>query len=84
MSSKPYQPSKYEDADIIAIQALSQGIANEGQQKRAFDWIVNSVSQYYDLSFYPGDGGRRDTDFAEGKRFVGAQIVKMLKLKTGG
>lgn len=83
-NSKPYHPPKYQDADILAIQALEQGIANEGQQKRALAWIVNEVSGYYDMSFYPGEEGRRDTDFAEGKRFVGSHIVKMLKLKTGG
>lgn len=83
-NEKPYQPAKYTDKEIIAIQALQAGNANEGQQIAALNWIINNVCQYYDLSFYPGEGGRRDSDFAEGKRYVGAQIVKMMKLKTGG
>lgn len=81
--NKPYLPAQYDDADIAAIQALNEGIATEGQQQRALAWIINNVCGYYDLSFHPGDDGRRDTDFSEGKRFCGAQIVKMLKLKVG-
>ena len=84
MSEKPYHPAKYTDQDIAAIQCVFEGIATKDQQRRAMDWIVNNVCGYYDLSFYPGEGGgRRETDFAEGKRYCAAQIVKMLKLKVG-
>ena len=78
---KPYLPAKYEKADVAAMQALKQGIANEGQQQRALDFIINGLSRYYDLDYFPGVEGRRDSDFAAGKRFVGAQVVKMLNLK---
>ena len=81
--AKSYLPANYTDAEIGAIQALNEGIANEGQQQRALKWIIEEVCAYYDLSYNPGDGGRRDTDFSEGKRYCGAQIVKMLKLKVG-
>lgn len=78
--SEVYSPVEYEIADIAAIQALMNGTANADQQRRALKWIVESAAGYYDLSYRPGEGGRRDTDFAEGKRFVGAQIVKLSKL----
>lgn len=80
----PYIPAAVEDADVYAIQALTQGIANPSQQKRALIWIVEKCAGVYDMTFRPGgDEGRRDSDFAEGKRFVGNQIVKLTKLKIG-
>ena len=30
------------------------------------------------MSYRPGEEGRRDTDFAEGKRFVGRELFKLL------
>lgn len=75
----PWLPAAYELADAAAIQALVRGDATADQQRRAVAWLVN-CSGYYDLSFRPGDGGDRETAFAEGKRFVGAQMVKLSKL----
>jgi len=75
-----HAPVWYDKDVIMAIRAVASGKANEGQQKTAFDWIINHASGYYDLSYRPdGMGGARATDFHEGKRFVGAQIVKMLR-----
>lgn len=87
----PWRPPEFEQADVVALQALAQGKASIEQQKRALAWIVgsdhrgfhNSACGYYDLSYRPGTEGERDTAFAEGRRFVGAQIVKLLKLKVG-
>jgi len=79
--SKPYMYAGYSDQQAAAIQALTEGRANEGQQKIALDWIINDVCRYYDLSYRPGPEGDRDTAFAEGKRFVGSNIVKMTRLK---
>lgn len=81
--SAPFMFAPYDDRIAIAVTAVVEGNANEGQQKLAIDWIINSVCGYYDISFRPGDGGARLTDFAEGKRFVAAQIVKMTRLKIG-
>ena len=75
----PWVPAPYEDEDIRAMRALMAGNASDTQQKRALGWIINSASGYYDLSFRPGVDGSRATDFAEGKRSVGAQIVKLTK-----
>jgi len=80
----PWRPPAYEDADAIAIQALERGNANMDQQKRALAWIIEKAAGTYEMSYRPGAGeGDRDTVFAEGRRFVGNQIVKMTKLKVG-
>lgn len=71
-------PPDYEAADVYAIQALMRGEANETQQKRALDWIVNAASRAFDVSFRPG--APDETAFAEGRRFVGLQIDKMTRL----
>ncbi len=63
------------------MQALATGEASPEQQKRALRWIVENAAGTYDMSYRPGaENGRRDTDFAEGKRHVGNQIVKLLKV----
>jgi hypothetical protein len=77
-SVQPWHPAPYDDADTYAIKALAAGVANEGQQKRALDWIINTLCGTYDLSYRPESD--RDTAFAEGKRHVGLQLVKQVKL----
>jgi hypothetical protein len=71
-------PAHYDEADTYAIKALAAGVANEGQQKRALDWIINTLCATYDLSYRPESD--RDTAFAEGKRHIGLQLVKQVKL----
>jgi hypothetical protein len=73
-------PAKYELADLSAVQALANGLADEYQQKRALKWIIENVCGTYQLSYRPTSD--RDTAFAEGRRFVGLQIVKALHLST--
>jgi hypothetical protein len=77
---EPWHPAPYDDADTYAIKALAAGVANEGQQKRALEWIINTLCGTYDLSYRPGPEGNRDTAFAEGRRSVGLQLVKQIKL----
>lgn len=74
----PWLPAPWEDADAGAIQALARGDASEDQQRRALEWIINRACATYDMSFHPE--GDRATCFAEGKRFVGNQIIKMMKI----
>jgi hypothetical protein len=77
LKNEPYLPAKWEPADIAAIQSLARGDASTDQQQRALDWIISAAGTY-DLSYRPESD--RDTAFAEGKRFIGLQIVKALKL----
>ena len=68
ISGKPWIPVGYDEALTGAVKALASGTANADQRQRAL--------------YRPGEDGRRDTDFHEGRRFVGNQIVKQLKLTT--
>ena len=74
----PWKPTPWEPADVAAIQALVRGDATADQQQRAIDYIINGIAGTYDLSYRPDSD--RDTAFAEGKRWVGLQIVTKLKI----
>jgi hypothetical protein len=77
----PVRPADWEMADAAAIQALHRGNATPEQQRRALDHIIHNIAGTYDLSFRPGgEEGARATAFAEGKRYVGLQIVTLTKL----
>jgi len=73
-----WHPAPYELADIAAIKGLAGGTATPEQQQRALRWLIETVCCTYELSFRPNSD--RDTAFAEGRRFVGLQVVKALKL----
>lgn len=75
--ASPWKPIPWEPADVSAIQALHRGDASPEQQKRVLDYIINDICDTYGLSYRPASD--RDTTFAEGKRFVGLQIVAKLK-----
>lgn len=75
----PWEPAKYEEADIGAMKALF----SDERHKRAVEWILFNVCGLRDLSFRPGgQDGDRATVFSEGKRFVGLQMVKMTSLRV--
>jgi len=78
MKNGAFKPPVYEAADVTAIQQLERGEANAEMQKRALNWIIMEVSKTYDMSYRPGD--THETAFHEGRRFVGNEIIKMLKL----
>ncbi len=67
-------------ADVAALQAMRRGEANADQQVRALEFILETICDRNGMSFRPGSDGGRDTAFAEGRRFVGNQIVKLTKL----
>lgn len=77
----PWNPPDYEEETIYAVRAVYAGVANEGQQKLAWSWLMyvtGAGDEFADMSYRPGPTGERDTVFAEGKRFVGLQFRKML------
>lgn len=76
--SDPWKPAPWEPADVSALQALQRGNATAEQQKRALDYIINTVAGTYEPSYRAKSD--RDTAFAEGKRHVGLQIVKAVNL----
>lgn len=73
-----FVPADYGPADAASFQALQRGDATPEQQKRALDWLIVQAAGTYDVSFHPES--ERLSAFAEGRRFVGLQIVKLLKL----
>ena len=79
---RPWHPAVYDDFAIGSLRALFNGTATEHQQKKAVEYILFELCGIRDLSYRPDS--ERDTAFAEGKRFVGLQMVKISKLFTKG
>lgn len=78
--SMSHVPPQWNSRVAYAIKALASGTANDAQQKLAVDYIINDLCNTYDLSYRPGQDGDRQTTFAEGRRFVGLQLVKLINL----
>lgn len=76
----PYLPAKYTPGHVLAIQRLAEGKATEDEQIMAFRWIVEQAAGTYDMSYRPDS--ERDSVFAEGRRFAGLQIVKLLHINS--
>lgn len=76
----PRTAARYEIADVAAIQALARGDATQDQQQRALKWIAEGAASMYDLPYFDGEDGDRETAFACGKMFVGHQIRKLTML----
>jgi hypothetical protein len=72
-------PGVLRKADISALFAVSQGVANEDQQKRAIA-AIHKIACTGDMEYRPDElGGDRDTAFAGGKRYVGLQLDKLIR-----
>ncbi len=76
----PWQPVKYENGDVAALQVLARGEADAEQAHRAWEFILDVICDRNGMSYRPGPDGDRETAFAEGKRYVGNQIVKLAKM----
>jgi hypothetical protein len=72
-------PGLLNRADVAAIKMVWAGEATPEQQKRAIEAIIGRIACADELSFRADDhGGTRETDFSEGKRFVGLQLRKLI------
>lgn len=71
-------PAEWDSPDAASLQALVRGDATPEQQKRALNWIVNSAAGTYEHTFVPGSHDQ--STYLEGRRSVGLQIVKLLKV----
>ena len=77
----PYRPARLSTTIVYAIKALPDGKADAAQQSALLHWLLYEATKAYDMSFRPGgEDGKRDSDFAEGKRFVGLQIVRAFNM----
>ncbi|MBA2707824.1 MAG: hypothetical protein H0U59_08490 [Gemmatimonadaceae bacterium] len=77
---KAWLSPTYVKADVMAIKALAAGNANEGQQKRALAFIINGAASTYELSYRAESD--RETVFAEGRRFVGLQLIQFMNMSA--
>lgn len=64
-----------------AIQAVCDGRADGAQQQLAMKTIIEEICEYGGMSFSPDS--ERETVFAEGKRWIGAQVVLISRLMIG-
>lgn len=81
-SINPWAPYAFRKVEVMALKALHAGNASEGQQQLAFQLLL-ALSGAGDLEFRPGgEDGRRASDFASGKRFVGLQLIKAATMQV--
>ena len=81
MTAKPRErwlPAEWELPDASALQALARGEADQHQQLRALKWIVEAACGTYEHTFVPGSPDQ--TQYLEGRRSAGLQIVKLCKV----
>jgi hypothetical protein len=71
----PPRVADYEIEDVGAIKALARGDASPEQQRRAMNWIINKAAMTYQDTYAPPD-----SDFFQGRRSVGLQIVKLVNM----
>ncbi len=77
---KPWKQPAWERADISAIKALENGNANPEQQQRFLKCLIESICDTYGQTYVPESA--RDTDFAQGRRWVGLALINMLKVRN--
>lgn len=71
---KVARPAAYDEEVLYAFRALFEGKANDGQQKRAMEWLVYNACHIGTVSFSDTE---RETAFMEGQRSIGLQILKL-------
>ncbi|MCK9549133.1 hypothetical protein [Aquamicrobium sp.] len=78
--------ANYAQLAVVAWNEQEMGPAPEVpspfEVKRALDWIINNAAQTYDTSFVADDANGRVGAFVEGRRSVGMQLVKLMRLKA--
>jgi hypothetical protein len=66
---------------VAAVKAMERGEARPDQQRIVLNYLIDDLCGTYDLSYRPdGAGGERDTAFAEGRRFVGLELRRVITL----
>lgn len=62
--------------EIVALQSLHRGNANDGQQRMALSWLINMAGGAGMPTYQPGQSP--DTIFMVGRRFVADAITRAL------
>jgi hypothetical protein len=80
-SIAPYLPPKVSKAVAYATKAVAGGTADANQQQLFMTWLIEEASRAHDMSYRPAHlGGQSDTDFAEGKRYVGLSVIRLVRM----
>lgn len=74
----PWKPAAVTIAEHLAVKAVHAGTASPEQQTMAIGWILEKACILKEQHFFPGEDGRRNTDMALGRAFVGRQIARLL------
>ena len=73
-------PAQWDLPDASALQALARGEATPEQQQRALNWIIYDACGTYEFDYRVDP---REHAMVSGKRHVGLQIVKLIKIHLG-
>lgn len=76
----PYMPWDCSRPVVVATQCVAAGTATSEQQQIFMNWLINDGCKTYDMDWFPEE---RVSSFAAGRRFVGQQLVRQIKLKVG-
>lgn len=76
-ANAPYLPPIVSQQEAWALKALMEGKASEADQGIAIRFILGNLAQIEGFPYYPTD---RDTNFAMGRRFVGHQILRIVRM----
>lgn len=79
----PWIPVEPDAAVVSGLQALRRGDCPPHLQQKVLQWLIDT-SRNGGALYFPGDAGRRDTDYALGRAFLGEQIVTFLRMKLRG
>ncbi len=76
----PWEPQKWKKHEVAAIQAVHAGKATEDQQKAAMKYIIEGLGMVGQPVWFPDE---RETSYANGRQYVGLQLIKLIKLNLG-
>jgi hypothetical protein len=77
----PWMPATFTPEIIGALQAMNRGDAAAHQQHMVLKWLID-MGHNNGALYFPGEAGRRDTDFALGRKWVADQIQTALRLRV--
>lgn len=70
-----------DEFEVRALRACYAGEATPHEQKLVLKVIISKFTRVHDLLYIPGD--THASTFIQGRAFVGANILKILKLPIG-
>lgn len=77
-ANSPILPVHAHQEIVWSLKGIQGGDADAGQQTMALNWILHELTRVLDLSYRPDSA--RDSDVAEGKRYCGLEIIRLLKM----